>query len=267
MNININMNNTIKDKLITHEDPYHLHKTLGIFCILNYGFQYYMYFTRDTYMLNIYTVLPHILLHYSSFIFKVLHTRPTESRLSMFIWEELRLHSLIFAWRACFIILFTKYGQIITLLSMICADLATQLYGTPGVSTVRGQHSKVGKRNWIKELSGLFFSVSQMGATVITSGIIQESTSPILVFSTLPPIQTSAFGMTLIRKHIINHYIWTIAYSIELGFTYFIWYKEEKNMNIIPLSILLYCIRRAGVSKYTIWCSAFMIHNVYHLFI
>lgn len=253
------------EKLITHEDPIHIHKLFGIICILNYGLQYYLYFTKKEPILNIYTILPHIFLHLSSFIFKVLSKRPTENKMSMFIWEELRMHSLIFAWRACFGIIFTQYTQIISLISMICADYVSYKYGTDGISTVRGQHIKVGKRKLIKEISSIFFSVSQFGATIITSGIMQKSPSKILIFSTLPPIQTSSFGMTLIRKNLINHKIWTIVYSIELLTTYIIWYIEYKNFNIIILSLLLYFIRVYSISKYIIWCSVFCIHNIYYI--
>jgi hypothetical protein len=254
----------IKEKLITHEDPYYLHKFLGLSCLFNYGYQYYMYFRYSNPILNIYTLLPHFLLHYSSFIFKVLEKRLVETRMTMFIWKEVRLHSLIFAYRACLSILFTDYCQIITLLAMISADIVTNNYGTLGVSSIRGQQNKFGKRSMMKELAGAFFSISQMGATIITSGIFQPNPSKILIFSTLPPIQTAAFGMTLIRKNIINKNTWSIIYSIELFFTYYIWYKECHNLHIIPLSVLIYLLRRVGFSKYIIWSNAFIIHNLYY---
>lgn len=256
---------TILEKLITHEDNYHIHKTLGLLCLFNYGYQYYLFISTGSYHLNIWTVAPHILLHNSSFIFNVLSKRPTESKLSMFIWEELRIHALIFAWRACFIILFTEYSQTITLASMICADIATRYCGNPGVSTVRGKHSNIEKRGWIKRASGAFFSVSQMGATIITSGVFQPRVSPILVFSTLPPIQTSAFGMTLIRKNMITHSIWTIAYSFELLTTYVFYYKEFGNIYLFPIALLLYLIRSYNVSKYVIWIGVFLVHNQYYV--
>ena len=249
------------NKLITHEDPYHIHKTLGLYCIGNYIYQYYLYFTRGYILLNTYTITPHILLHFSSFIFKVLNKRTTESKLSMFIWEELRLHAMIFSCRACFAILFPNYSYWFTVLAMMLADIVTKYFGTSGVSTVRGNHSKVGKRNIYKELYGSFFSISQMGASIITSGLFKTH-SPIVIFSTLPPIQTSAFGMTLIRKNIINHQIWTIVYSLELGFTYFIWYKETPIFYLlVPLTILMYGLRRIGVSKYILWGSLFLIQQ------
>jgi hypothetical protein len=249
------------NKLITHEDPIHFHKLFGLMSLLNYGLQYYLYFTNREPIFNIFFILPHMILHISSFIFKVLNKRPIENKMSMFIWEELRMHSFIFAWRACLVIIFIKYAKIITFCSMIIADLVSYKYGTNGISTVRGQHDKVGKRNLTKELLGAFFSISQFGATIITAGIIQDQPSKILIFSTLPPIQTSSFGMTLIRKNIINYKIWSIVYSIELLLTYIIWYIEYKNLNIFFISLFLYFFRRVGVSKYIIWLSIFILEE------
>jgi hypothetical protein len=253
----------IIEKLFTHEDSYNIHKSLGLMCLLNYGYQYYLYFRYNQTILNIYTLAPHFLLHASSFIFKVLEYRQTESRLSMFIWKEMRLHSLIFAWRACFCILFVNYCQIITFIAILCADYVTNEYGTIGVSTIRGVHDNIDKRNFFKKVSGAFFSISQLGATAITSGIFQPFPSKILIFSTLPPIQTSAFGMTLLRKNLISKNTWLVIYSIELLFVYLIWYCEYKNLYIIPLSILLYIFRRLNISKYLIWGNMFVINNMF----
>ena len=241
-------------KLFTHEDPYYIHKGLGLYCLINYLTQFYLYFFYKTYYLNFYTILPHMLLQISSFIFNVLQKRPVETRLNMFIWEEMRIHSLLFAWRACFAILFPEWGPTICFITMNMADIVTVYYGESHVSTVRGQHIKVGKRGLLKELTGAFFSISQMGATYICM-----DSSPILIFSTLPPIQTSAFGMTLIRKNLINKSIWSIVYSAELLMTYYIWYNEYNNINIFYISTALYFFRRFGFSKYFMWFFVFFI--------
>ena len=251
------------EKLFTYEDPFYIHKSLGFMCLLNYGYQYYLYFNYNQPILNIYTLAPHFFLHISSFIFKVLDYRQPESRLSMFIWKEMRLHSLIFAYRACLCILFINYSQIITFTTMLCADYVTNEYGKIGVSSVRGLHDNINKRNLKKNLSAAFFSISQLGATAITSGIFQPFPSKILIFSTLIPIQTSAFGMTLIRKNLITKETWMIIYSIELLFTYVIWYIEYKNLYIIPLAVFLYILRRLNISKYLIWGNLFIINNMF----
>ena len=63
-------------KLITKEDPYFLHKSMGIFSLLHFFYQFgcFAYYGR-MYLHWIY-ILPHILLHVSSFIFHVLDKRP-----------------------------------------------------------------------------------------------------------------------------------------------------------------------------------------------
>ena len=201
----------------------------------NYVYQLFAYLTTGACFLNWYTITPHLLLHISSFIFRVLHSRPTGSRMSMFIWRELQIHSMIFAYRACVVIIYPPYAQIITIGAMITADMASHYCGTLGVSSVRGRHERVGKRHWVKELLAGFFSMSQMGATIIVSGIFQPRASPILVFFTLPPFQTSAFGMTLIRKNLIGKATWAAIYSIELLMVYLIWYLEFGNHNLFHI--------------------------------
>ena len=212
-------------------------------------------------LLNIFTLLPHILLHISSLRFKVLEKHPGDSHMSMFIWKELRLHSLIFAYRACLCILFIDYAYIFTILTMVCADIATYYYGTLGVSNVRGRHEKFGNNGFIKELSTIFFSTSQIGATIITFGLIQDKPSEILIFSTLIPIQTYVFSLSLSS----SKKTWEIIYSLELLFTYCIWYKEYNNLYIVSLSIFIYLLRCIGISKYIIWYYVLFCNNLLYI--
>ena len=242
------------NKLFTSDDKFNIHKLTGLYCICNFGFQFFNYFLYNKHYLNIYTITPHILLHLTTFFFHVLQYRPNSSKMSMFIWEELRFHSMIFGWRGSFSILFPKYSYLISFLTMISADIASYKFGTPGVSTVRGDQARVGQRSYIKEIMGAFFSISQFGATIISMGVFQKAPSLILIFSTLPAIQTSAFGMTLIRKNIINKEVWNYVYIAQLLFTYYIWYLEYSNFNVLYISTFIYlCRRYLGLSKYFIW--------------
>tara|TARA_Y100000816_G_C26007466_1_gene526594 strand:+ start:253 stop:1062 length:810 start_codon:yes stop_codon:yes gene_type:complete len=237
------------NELITNEDPYYLHKFFGFFVLINYIYQFSNFFLYNSVNLNTWSILPHLFLHYSSFIFKVLPYRIQTKQTEMFIWEELRLHSMIFASRACFTILFPNYRIIFVFLTMIFADLSSFLFGREGVSTVRGDHNKTSSK-LLKQIYSGFFSSSQIGATIICGGFFQNHFSPILVFSTLPPIQTSAFGMTLIRKNIINKNIWQVVYTIELLLVYYMWYIVHNNLIIIPLNISCYLLRRINLNKY-----------------
>tara|TARA_B100000424_G_scaffold271692_1_gene275876 strand:+ start:2586 stop:3380 length:795 start_codon:yes stop_codon:yes gene_type:complete len=250
-------------KLFTEEDPYHIHKTFGFFCLFNFIFQLSSYaLTRQMY-LNVYTITPHILLHFSSFIFKVLPKRAVTSdnkivkKMGMFIWEELRLHSFAFSTRSCLIILFPYMSFQIVVCTMLLADLITNEYGNPNVSTVRG-NLNIEKKSFMKQLYSSFFSTSQLGATIICGGFFQKQVNPYLVFATLPAIQTSAFGMTLLRKNIINKQTWQIVYSIELILVYIIWYLEYNNFWILFYSFLAFLLRKHNVNKYFIWLICYL---------
>lgn len=246
------------NKLITHEDPYWLHKLPGLYCLGNFLYQFTNYFFYNKYYLNVNTLLPHFFIHLSSFIFKVISKRTFQSRSNMFIWEELRLHSMVFAYRGCFIILFPDYSKEIVLLTLLFADLITFSVGDKNISTVRGNHEKI-SNSPIKKMYSSFFSISQMGATLICSGCFQPQINTILVFSTLPAIQTSAFGLTLLRKNIIDKSTWSIIYSVELLMVYIIWYIEYNDLNVLYISIILYLLRTLNISKYSIWLTIFFI--------
>ena len=94
--------------------------------------------------LTVFTLAPHVLLPLTSFIFTVLPKRHVESRTSMFIWSELRLHAAIFSLRSCLVILLPALAIPIVALALVAADLATHYRGTPGVSTVRGRKAPRG---------------------------------------------------------------------------------------------------------------------------
>ena len=59
--------------------------------------------------------------------------------------------------------------------------------------------------------------------------------------------------MTLLRKNIISKRTWQIVYSLELVLVYVMWFKERRNLHVIPVSIVAYFLRRNGVSKYLVW--------------
>lgn len=260
----------IVEKLITHEDPYHVHKSMGIYCLLNFVFQLVYYICYKEMILNWMVMTPHILLHATSFIFKVLNRRPVTndnkiiSKMSMFIWEELRLHSMIFGLRSTLIVMFPSVNncRIIVMSTLFLADLATYLFGNPDVTTVRG-NNKIEKTSFIKKMYAMFFSTSQMGATIICGGFFQENISPILVFCTLPAIQTSAFGMTLLRKNIISKTTWQVVYSLELALVYYVWYCEYNNLDILLYSLMAYFMRSNGFNKYLLWF-IYLIADDYH---
>lgn len=258
----------VPDNLITHEDPFHIHKHVGLYCLVNFFVQFCLYTFTGTPHLSFLIILPHMLLHASSFFFKVLEKRQITqdgkivAKTSMFIWKELRLHSLIFGFRSCLCILSPQYAREVVFLTLISADIVTSRYGIPNVTTVRGNHD-ISKSSLKKLVYGMFFSTSQLGATIICAGLFQKVPSPILTFATLPAIQTSAFGMTLMRKNIITKETWQIVYSAELLLVYVLWYCEYKNIHILLYSLVAYLMRVVGVNKYALWMLFFLADAVF----
>ncbi len=257
---------SLYEKLVTHEDPFHIHKTMGIYCLSNFLFQLSYYFLYREMILSTFVMIPHILLHVTSFAFRVLQKRPVTqdnkiiSKMSMFIWEELRIHSFLFGLRSAFIIIFPSLSIPIVFGTLIFADLASKIYGIPNITTVRG-NNEVEKKSIIKKLYSMFFSTSQMGATIICAGFFQKNISPILVFCTLPAIQTSAFGMTLLRKNIITKDVWQFVYSIELILVYIVWYFEYKNLDVLGYSLIAYLLRSKNLNKYVLWLTFLLVNN------
>jgi hypothetical protein len=251
-------------KLITSEDPFHIHKSMGIYCLINFIIQGLNYLFYGKIFISKYVMIPHVLLHVTSFVFSVLKKRPISNdgklvkKMAMFIWEELRLHSMFFGFRSILSIIYPDYAMAIIFFTMAGADISTIKYGTANVSTVRGNQN-IEKKSIVKTLYSAFFSISQIGATIICGSVFQRETNKTLVFFTLPAIQTSAFGMTLLRKNIITKEIWQLIYSFELLIVYFVWYSEYKDYQIIPASIAIYLLRKMNINKYFIWFMACMV--------
>jgi hypothetical protein len=67
---------TWKEQLVTSEDPWHVHKILGVACLLSYAWRFSMAGTEDMGFathpeLTLPTLLLHELLTLSSFIFQI----------------------------------------------------------------------------------------------------------------------------------------------------------------------------------------------------
>lgn len=245
--------------LFTKADIYHFHKICGAYVAFNFVYQYMSYLITGTMIFNEWNLIPHFLLHISSFSFHVLRSRSIKQKLHLFVWEELRLHSLVFAYRGCLCILFPSMRVPIIFMSMIMADVSTLLTGEHSMTMVRGLHN-IHSSKLIKTVYKMFLSVSQISATIICGGFFQLNYSPVLVFSTLLPIQTYAFGMLLIRNDILNKKQWQIIYIIEILFMYYFWIAETGNYLLIIMSIFCYYCRKFGISKYHLFLSVFLAH-------
>jgi hypothetical protein len=224
-------------KLATHEDPYHLHKTLGILSLLHFVYRYFwvlpltgnLGFNGTKFDWVCMTL--HLLLGCSSLIFKVIKARIL--KFPMIMWEEYRLHAIVFTLR-CWSVFAVgaalkaapaqyrelAYGTLsgrfvmfaVVLAHHVVADYITACFGTPGVTSVRvAQSKKTGKVKF--GATKRLYSFYQFLA--IASHLTPHPTARLmdLGFNTLIAIQSSAFLMTLCRKNIITWRTHGIIYT------------------------------------------------------
>ena len=128
-----------KKQLITKEDPIHLHKTLGILCLLSFIWRFAHIGDSDMGFLShpsltIPTVCLHFLLTASAFDFKIPARRIKDGTR---IWPEYRMHAMVFLCRSLAVISMYWYetrqglernydfNLFVVLASMAVADLCS----------------------------------------------------------------------------------------------------------------------------------------------
>ena len=231
-------------KLKTHEDPYHIHKTLGVLSLLSFAYRYFwvlpttgtLGFEGSTF--DWVNMCVHLALSTSSIMFHVVKARML--RRPMIMWEEYRLHAIVFSLR-CFVVYSVgaafRHGSLpflgmapnslpdensalgraiiftAVMANHVLADYITSLHGTPGVTSVRVAVSKnTGKVKYsaVKK----FYSFYQFLA--VGSHLLPHARTMDLGYNSLIAIQSSAFLMTLCRKNIITFRTHGLVYSICL---------------------------------------------------
>lgn len=253
-----------KKKLITSEDPYHLHKTLGIISLVNYFYRYFYVWVfnwnlgyMDFSYFNLFTLLCHLALTTSSLVFHVLPHRNV--REPLVIYEEYRLHSILFTIRSVGVTLLAWSGVNIVsvwtfvLLIHLTVDKVTVKHGTPGVTAVRNDGR--GKLWYLKPMR-LGYAYYQFVA--IASHLAMTPMLGDMGFNTLAAIQSSAFLMTLRRKNIIIWQMHMLWYSLALFLSLsYIW--EVHGLWIFAFAFVCYYLRIVySCSKYLVW-SIFLI--------
>ena len=231
-------------KLITKEDPLYFHKLLGIICLANYAYRYYLLIRHGSMDLNnrnaAILVLCHATLSCSSLVF---HIPATRNKGAPMIYPEYRLHSILFVLRSvvCYFLTFfdysIEYKFAACYATMLLADFVTAMYILPtnrifvreSSNTFRCESSVIHKlpetsinttmRNMpfdkrIEEDEQkqiiLMQSSQQIGATLYMFGNLDSCFSPMFA------IQIAAFLMTMVRKSIIDSNMWHLVYNIAL---------------------------------------------------
>jgi hypothetical protein len=214
-----------KTKLITKEDPGHIHKTLGILCLLSFiwrlahigvsdmGFQSHPHLTLPT-------VALHFLLTSSAFVFTIPLRRIKDGTR---IWPEYRMHAMVFLCRALVTIGLYWYEEeynlprqydwnfVIVLGSMAAADLCSASVGEHQSNSVRDFDTHPAVK--------FFFSVMQFFAT---AGFLMGARRYSPVFLSVAVVQLTPFLGTLRRKNLLGANFGAFLYGVFLVGAYLI---------------------------------------------
>ena len=259
-------------KLFTKEDPIYLHKTLGIASLLSFFYRYAILYPTtgslgfEGTFFDWFTILLHVALSTSSLIFRVLAKRIINR--PMVIWEEYRLHAVVFTLRALIVYSFGIYrpfkgtdfegaALFVSVMSVhLVVDAISRKHGLPGVTTVRVQDN-TSLMYAPKRLYGLYQFLA------LGSHIVPHDRMCDLAFNALIAIQSSAFLMTLYRKGLIRWYTHAFFYSAALLISTFHILRLCDTQFFFAKVLLAFGIRIAfpKVSKYVIWVVFALLHT------
>ena len=265
-------------KLVTKEDPLHIHKLFGIICLANYGYRYYLLIQNGSMDLDNHTattlVLCHATLSCSSILF---HIPSIRNKSAPMIYPEYRLHSIIFVMRSVICFFLTYYDCSILYkfgacyLTMIMADIVTARYRSDNQNTTMRDmpfDPRIKEDEQRKII--LMQSSQQIGATLYMFGNLDSCFSPMFA------IQLAAFLMTLVRKNIIDSNMWHLIYNVSLWMNAFCFYSIPVGYLFIePILFHIFYYWRFSVdkdsnqfvgNKYVGWTIVFAILYLYMQF-
>lgn len=254
-------------KLFTKEDPVYLHKTLGFLSLISFFYRYVVVYNREGNLgftgtwFDWATMALHVLLSTSSIIFHVLVKRiPSKP---MVIWEEYRLHAIVFTLRSFSVFLVGtlrpfKAGSDaermfllpVVLVWHFLADRITDRFG-PEDKTSTTIRANPNPSMFIKYVSRAysFYQFSALGSHLLPNACLAD-----LGFNALIAIQSSAFLMTLFRKGLIAWYTHGAWYSFCLVISLYHMYLNAPGMLFFFKVLVAFTARvQFGVSKYVIW--------------
>jgi hypothetical protein len=254
-------------RLVTKQDTFNIHKSLGFLSVCNFVYRYgYVYMTQgdlgyDGSIFDWITMIIHTVLACTAIFFHVPKKRIPDK--PMVIYEEYRLHAMIFTLRCFFVFLIATLFPSRPWYVIPCvvglhhyqADRITAKYGSPGNTAVRATSERLKISSFYKKLS-LFYSFYQFLA--IASHLVYSYRTADLGFNALIAIQSSAFLMTLYKKKVITGKTHMLGYSSCLVLSSYHIFRLLDTYTII-LTILAFLTRiNLRLSKYVIW-STFLI--------
>lgn len=246
-------------KLFTREDRFNIHKTLGVFCLINYVYRITLMFYGITgnHMPTL-CLIAHSALSLTGLFFHVPSNRVSKRPM---IYREFRAHSILFAIRSILIMVSMRVSPstvwpriVIVLGTIVGADVTSMLY-KPDNTTMRGMPYPNGTSDFMKNIMNRFYSVSQVLATMNMLFTI----NPDVPFLAMFPIQLAALLMTLVRKGYMEAFGWHALYSAALSLNYLhatMTTTVFESWNYVRIAIM-FCILRFELSfnKYILWAA------------
>ncbi len=259
--------------IISHHDPLHIHKCLGMIVLLNFAYQIHCIVRFGTCKLSVWLVSIHALLSFSSFLLPLPSKRNFTKPM---IWEEFRMHSLIFSGRhiICTIVcikdlwpdsiifnIIVKTG--IVLYTSYLAKLVTCKYGSKSIRTTNSMpYPEYVSAQTINRFK-MLFARSQFGATA--ASIIED---PSICFAPLIAIQIAPFLMTLVRKNKISCRMYHRVYAISLWIGYLIisirlCMRPELFSLFVVFALFPHYRLRSHISSKLIWTTYIFLSTIF----
>ena len=234
-------------KLVTRHDRYHMHKILGISCLASFIYHYGIRWPGTGELGASWPILlMHLALSCTGLQFSVPAKRL--SKWPTMIWEEYRLHAVVFSFRALVVAALDGPSRVLGIAVVhLLADGVTRQWGEPGNTTLRGDHDRdPSTRLWLITRS---YAVYQYLA--LASHLVGENSMD-LAYNAFIAVQSSAFCMTLHRKGLITWkghaatYIVCITVSAAFIVQSLAWWQTG-------LALACGYARMQGVDKYPLW--------------
>ena len=244
-------------RLVTHEDPLHVHKMLGACALAHFAYRFGSLVVRGTMglecsVVDVALVACHAALSLTSLVFRIPVRR--HERLPM-IYPEFRAHSVVFALRSVGCCLLAMYGVGAWLRAAVCfavmlaADAASARHAEG--TTMRAMPFEEGTTAAQRRAVTLYHSLSQAHATAFMLLGADAAFAPLLA------IQLAAFLMTLVRKGFISATTWHVAYTASLAVCVFAVSGSEYVWTGAVGALFAVARMWLGASKYLVWLALF----------
>jgi hypothetical protein len=269
--------------LFTKNDYFNLHKILGLLSLLMFIYRFFNFMNDmafDEGYFTILTLILHLSLNLSSFIFKIPKKKNSTGYI---IWDEYRIHALIFSSRSIIGLLYIwvkkkyqlNYNRLFSVsLVMLILSLSslTSYYIGHNTTTIRGvTNNLIKKYNKKKDLLLSFKMIAVLSQLSMYSYCLTTNwNSYSILYGNLLVLQFTSFMMTLIKKGKISGFIASIIYTLILLFLFiigiyniFIYESIYTALKITIFTLIVYYFRCIhGVNKFLIWSFIILLTNI-----